>query len=68
MIQNWGESSYIVLLKVTKVSNNTNPHQHGGCSKKDAADIIVGQALQSERVCYKIASPAFLNVFCEQPQ
>lgn len=40
------ESSYIVFLEETKVTNHTDPDEHCGCTQQDTADIIVCQVLQ----------------------
>lgn len=43
------ESSYVVFLKETKVTNHTNPHKHGGGSQQDTAHSIISQELLKER-------------------
>lgn len=32
--------SYVILLEVAHVADDSHPHKHGSCSEEDAADII----------------------------
>lgn len=32
--------SYVILLEVAHVADDSNPHKHGSCSKEDAANIV----------------------------
>lgn len=41
--------SYIVLLEVAHVADDSNPHQHGSYSKEDAADVVAHYILEKKQ-------------------
>lgn len=32
--------SYVILLEVAHVADDSDPHEHGSCSEEDAADVV----------------------------
>lgn len=37
--------SYVVLLEVAHVADDSDPHKHGSRSQEDAADVVAGDHL-----------------------